>query len=78
MDFKNSIHTIRTDKLVQTDPQIEHVRRMVQISTNPDEMIRASLDHQIAFNGALLACIETNDKALNDVVHLLVNQVFSA
>lgn len=39
IDSKNAIHTIRPDKLVQADGQIEHMRRLIQFSTNLDKIM---------------------------------------
>ena len=79
IDIQNTIHTIRPDKLFQADRQIEHVRRILKFSTNPDKIIRTALDHPIAMNGVLLACMESNDPALDCVAQLLmINRVFAA
>ena len=78
IDSKNALHSLRPDKLVQADACIHYVRKLVQFCTNPDKIIRAALDHPITMNGVLLACMESNDKALDEVAHLLmINRVFA-
>ena len=79
MDSKNALHQLRPDKLVQADACIPHVRRLVQFCTNPDQIIRAALDHPITMHGVLISCMESNDPALDEVAHLLlINRVFAA
>ena len=75
---KNALHSLRPDKLVQADSCIPHVRKLIQFCTNPDKIIRAALDHPITMNVVLLACMESNNKALDEVAHLLmINRVLA-
>ena len=78
IDAKKSSQSLRPDKLAQADSHIAHMRRLVQFSANPDKIIRAALDYPITMNGGLLACMEANDRALDEVAHLLlINRVFA-
>nr|CCA18945.1 AlNc14C60G4408 [Albugo laibachii Nc14] len=81
MDFdsKIALERLKPDKLVQADVHIPSVRRLIQSSTNLDKIIEAALAHPITMTGVLLECMEANDKALDEVAHLLlINRVFAA
>lgn len=79
IDFRNAIYTFRPDELVQDAAGISHMRRLIQFYTYPAKIIRAALDHPIIMNGGLLACMESNGRALKDVAYLLmINRVFAA
>ena len=41
IDVKNALQTIRPDKLVQAEAHIEHVRRLIQFSTNIEKTVQA-------------------------------------
>lgn len=78
IDSKNGIHTFRAYRLVQADSKIEHVKRLFLFSTNPCKIIWSALGYPIIMSGAELACMDSNDKALDDDTHpLLVNRVFA-
>lgn len=58
---------------------LHHVSKLVQFCTNPDKIIQTELDHPITINGALFACMDSNDTVLDELAHLLmINRVFAA
>nr|CCA18925.1 AlNc14C59G4388 [Albugo laibachii Nc14] len=78
-DSKNALERLKPDKLVQADVHISSVCRLIQSSTNPDKIIAEALTHPITMTGVLLGCMDANDKALDEVAHLLlINRVFAA
>ena len=77
-DSKNALERLKPDKLVQADVHISSVCRLIQSSTNPDKIIAEALTHPITMTGVLLGCMDANDKALDEVAHLLlIKRVFA-
>lgn len=67
VDWKNLLHTMRSDKLDQEDVYIPFVCRLVQFCTNPDKIIHAtSVENPRSLNGMLLPSMDLNEKAFNN------------
>lgn len=49
---------------------------MIQLSTNPEKLFRAALDHLLIIKGALITCMELNYRAMDEIAHvILTNRV---
>lgn len=70
-DFKNSIYRIEPDKVVKEKHKTNTCAGSL-VRHEYGQNIRAALDHPIAKFGVRLACMDSNDKALNFGAHLLL------
>lgn len=80
VDSKNVLLIMRPYKLVQEDVYIPFVCRLVLFCTNPDKIIHTpSVEDPRSLNGNLLPCMDLNEKAFNELVHLLIiNRVYAS